>query len=266
MHMEKIKLHGGNITKLKNHMERNHEYYKNKVDKTRSHLNINICEYMTDEQVLERIKEHGVKNIRKESVGALNFVVTLPKDEKQVNLESWANDIIKATAKAMGLNTANLCGAEVHLDETSPHLHFAFIPLLKNKNDKLVLSADQIATRQKLLNLHDIVQAEMLSKGYTGIYVHNDETRGSRKDSLRQYEKAQDIIKKQSIIIQNQSKELDQYKEIIKQCSRTIDEQIRIQEELNDFDEIAKVYNRVKQDEIEKGEVTRRTRILEQRR
>lgn len=187
MHISKVK-NGGGWTQLKGHMERDHAYYKNNVDLSKSHQNITIRDYMTAEELQEHIKDSGVnRKIRPDAVVALNIVCTVPKEEEHYpgDMHDWGERVIQATCKSLGIDESHLAGAEVHMDETSPHVHFSLIPIVEDSSGNVKLSAKDILTKERLQHLHDDVQQYMRAYGYDGMYVNADkDVRGLSKESL----------------------------------------------------------------------------------
>lgn len=186
MHISKVK-NGGGWTQLKGHMERDHEFYKNNVDLSKSHQNITIKDYMTEQDILDHIRDAGVtRKIRSDAVVALNIVCTVPKEEEHYpgDLRDWGERVIQGTCRSLGVDLDHVAGAEIHVDETSPHIHFSLIPITEN-GGKVKLSAKDIVTQERLQHLHDDLQTYMHECGYTGQYVNADrDDRGLGKDAL----------------------------------------------------------------------------------
>lgn len=92
------------------------------------------------------------RKVRKDAVGMVSTVVTLPKDwptDLPVDdfftlVNQWARDYWKPQ---------RLIGSFVHLDETSPHMHIDTIPLVDGK-----LNANALMTRQKYRDAHTSLQ------------------------------------------------------------------------------------------------------------
>lgn len=123
------------------------------IDPTRSHLNYNLAAEIQPEPPLvfhkERIKEIYVHG--NASVTLVNWIVTapqtLPEEEHReffkACFDKWKNDYGKE----------NVVSAYVHLDETSPHMHFCFIPVVKT-DTREKLCAKEVITRNHLQKAH----------------------------------------------------------------------------------------------------------------
>lgn len=92
------------------------------------------------------------RKVRKDAVGMISTIVTLPRDwpaDQPVSLfftivHEWARDFWKPQ---------RLIGSFVHLDETTPHAHIDTIPLVDDK-----LNANKLMTRAVYRNAHDSLQ------------------------------------------------------------------------------------------------------------
>lgn len=207
MHITKIKLAGGDYTRLADHMERKHKFYKSDVDQAKSDQNIIIKAYERDLEGF--IKAQGVKRVRKDSVGALNLVCTVADGDKDYLHEHpeeytrWANTVIRSTLKTFGLKKDDILGAVIHLDEDkshkvsggNAHLQLSLAPLVREK-DRVRLSAKEITTKKAFKSLHDDLQKAMERQGFKGQYVSKDEeARGLGKESLEEYKKSMEVNK-----------------------------------------------------------------------
>ena len=199
MHMLKTKISGGSFQRLASERERELEHYKNYVDSDRSADNVVIKHYMQEKDLGDYARSQGVNRIRKDAVGSLDFVMTMPQNETiditdKAALTRWANDVITATCDAMSLDTRDLLGAVVHMDETTPHVHFSVMPLVRSQ-DGVTLSAKAIANKKALTKLHDRVSDYMRAHGYEGQYVNDEAHRGLGKESLETFKHDQEYAK-----------------------------------------------------------------------
>lgn len=197
MHMLKTKISGGSFQRLASERERQLEHYKNYVDSDRSADNVIIKHYI--QELDNYARSQGVNRIRKDAVGSLDFVMTMPQNETiditdKEALTRWANDVITATCDAMSLDTRDLLGAVVHMDETTPHVHFSLMPLVRSQ-DSVTLSAKTIANKKSLTKLHDRVSEYMRAHGYEGQYVNDEAHRGLGKESLETFKHDQEYKK-----------------------------------------------------------------------
>ena len=92
-------------------------------------------------------------------------VVTAPKDLPKERHGKFFSEIYHFLANRYGVdNRRNIISAYVHLDETTPHLHFSFVPLVqakakqKEKGYEYRLCAKEVVNRQDLQTLHTDMQ------------------------------------------------------------------------------------------------------------
>lgn len=147
----------GHLTK---HFERgkdiNGDYIKfgnQDIDTEKSDLNYNLApEHNQIEFIRQRCSE--VKCLNRKDVNVMcSWVVTAPKSLDQAEEKEFFKHTYNFLAKRYG--EKNVISAYVHLDEKSPHMHFAFVPVAldKNKGTEKV-SAKEVITRNDLQSFH----------------------------------------------------------------------------------------------------------------
>ncbi len=130
------------------------------IDPTRSHLNYNLVD--GDPYTMFRQRLDQLAFVKKKSTNVLcSWAVTCPKDlltdedlQKQFFQESF--DFL---AKRYGRQ--NVVSAFVHMDETTPHMHFKFIPAIKDKDGVERLNAKAVINRTELLKIHKEAEQHM---------------------------------------------------------------------------------------------------------
>jgi hypothetical protein len=108
----------------------------------------------------------------------------------------------------------NVVSAYVHKDENQPHMHFAFVPVVrdKKKND-LKVSAKECVTRNDLKNFHDKLSSHMKNIFGRDIGILNEATKEGNK-SIQELKresainKLNNIREKTKTVIDNAQKEL----------------------------------------------------------
>lgn len=83
----------------------------------------------------ERLKHVYQKPGQKKPVQSCDIVITLPKTEDPANMETFFNAAYDSLMKLYGQKD-NVIGCWVHLDESQPHMHFAFLPIAERKPSK----------------------------------------------------------------------------------------------------------------------------------
>lgn len=121
-----------------------HKYsYRNQsIDKTKTNLNyqVGIVRDSPDRFIEDAIASVDVKpRGGKKATNVLSdWVVTLPKNELLYGREAEFFEQVYLYLKSQ-LGEERIVGAYVHLDESQPHMHFAFIPIVQSPvmtNDK----------------------------------------------------------------------------------------------------------------------------------
>ena len=132
------------------------------IDLNRTEQNYNLAPSDGRSQ-LERFHDRmsEVYCLNRNDVNVLcSWVVTVPEDLPKEHEREFFERTYKFLEKKYG--EQNVVSAYVHKDETTPHLHFAFIPVVydKKKNREKV-SAKEVLTKVELKNFHQDLQKEM---------------------------------------------------------------------------------------------------------
>lgn len=128
--------------------------HNDKIDPARSCLNYNLAPNPQGNQneILKNRLEQ-VKVLKRKDVNVVcSWVVTLPKDFKGNQKEFF-----KATYRFLEekYKQENVISAYVHLDETTPHMHFLFVPVVLDKKKGIEkVSAKEVLTRTELQKFH----------------------------------------------------------------------------------------------------------------
>ncbi len=149
----------GNVKGLSIHLDRKTTNHSNKeIDVTKSHLNYDLCakDGDTNSRLNERLNQVHCLN-RKDVKVCATWVVTLPEslkeksaDDQQIFFEK-TYDFLKDRYGG----EQNVLSANVHNDETTPHMHFAFIPVVwDEKKQYEKVSAKEILNRKELQTFH----------------------------------------------------------------------------------------------------------------
>ena len=145
---------------LSKHFERgkdiNGDYIKfgnQDIDTEKSDLNYNLApEHNQIEFIRQRCSEVQCLN-RKDVNVMCSWVVTAPKNLDQAEEKAFFKHTYDFLANRYG--EKNVISAYVHLDEKSPHMHFAFVPVALDKNKGIEkVSAKEVITRNDLQSFH----------------------------------------------------------------------------------------------------------------
>lgn len=150
------------------------------IDPARSHLNYNLID--GDPYTMFRQRLDQLSFVKKKSTNVLcSWAVTCPKNlltdenlQKQFFQESF--DFL---AKRYGRQ--NVVSAFVHMDETTPHMHFKFIPAIKDKDGIERLNAKAVINRTELLKIHKEAEQHMNKVfGMDGLILNGATANGNK--------------------------------------------------------------------------------------
>ena len=134
-------------------------YRRPNIDPERTGLNYNLApdRGMTQvEFIQERIGSLDLKRApRKDAVRMCDCVVTLPESFDATRSREFFEAAYSFLSKRYG--EENVISAWVHMDEKTPHMHFAWVPVTPDGR----LSAKSVVTRNDLMRLHPEMQESM---------------------------------------------------------------------------------------------------------
>ena len=174
---------------------------------------------------------------RKDVNWLVSWVVTLPTDytgDEKVFFQETYNFLENRYGKE------NVVSAYVHLDETSPHIHFCFVPVIfDNKKQQFKVNAKKCIDKNELKYIHPQIQEYLEKKLQTKVSILNGATIEGNK-TIEQLKKETDIQQKAiTELVKNPSVEIK--KAVIEQMPEEQKDQIVEQE-------IEKVKEELKQD------------------
>ncbi|MCO7177204.1 MobV family relaxase [Sporolactobacillus kofuensis] len=159
-----------NLGGLQRHNQRETENHTNKDIKTElSYLNydlINAEKISYPEKIKERIAAGVETNraIRKDAVRVAGFIVSaspeLFKDKPENEMRSYFEQATEFFKNRYGAD--NVVYAQVHMDETTPHMHLGVVPITEDHK----LSAKRIFNRKELQNLQKDLPDYMQKQGF----------------------------------------------------------------------------------------------------
>lgn len=202
-HIEKFQQHAlGHMCK---HFERGRDsngepikYGNQNIDLTRSHLNYNLAPERENQYgfIMDRCKE--VYCLKRSDVNRMcSCIVTAPKDLKEEEHERF----FKATydflaARYGGKDAENVVSAYVHMDEGSPHIHFAFVPIHYDKSkERWAVSAKNVVNRQDLKTLHPDLERHVTKELGHDVHVLTGELSNRPNLTLPQYQEYKETLK-----------------------------------------------------------------------
>ena len=192
-----------------NRSDPNRTYKNQKIDHSKTYLNYNLApehKDMTDyEYMKKRCEEYKILK-RKDVNWLVSWVITMPTDYTG-NKAMFFKEAYNFMENKYGKD--NVVSAYVHLDETSPHMHFCFVPVVfDKKKQEYKVNAKQCINKTELKQIHPQMQEYLKSKLQTKVNILNGATAEGNKtiEQLKKEEK----IKKAAIkeLIKNPTEEI----------------------------------------------------------
>ena len=188
----------------------------------------------------------GIKP-RKNAVLAIEYLLTFsPEMKAEIDVKKWGEKNLEFFKK---IHHGMVLSADIHLDETTPHMHVVCIPLVKKtvrNEEKISLSArDFLGGRDKLQKLQtDYAEAMKpfgLRRGVRGSTAKHrpikkcySDVQKTLKNAVRNRKKVENIINNEDINFLNFRKKTEKFKKIIAE---------KIQNESMYLDQINKLKN-----------------------
>ena len=174
------KAKGTSDTTQSDHIER--KIIPKNADPTRTHLNRVLVEYPDgvhgrDEAIAHRLNTAGIKRkITHDQVRVVRMVLSgthedMMNIQEKGELDEWCSDSIQWLQATFGKD--NVVAAHLHMDEKTPHIHAAVVPIVtgerrkakkeqtdgkrkyRKKTNSVRLCADDLFNRQTLVAYHD---------------------------------------------------------------------------------------------------------------
>lgn len=183
-------------------------YGNQNIDLSRSNLNYNLAPERGNQYgfIMDRCKE--VYCLKRKDVNLMcSCVVTAPKDLPTEEHERFFQASYNFLADRYGgRNAENIISAYVHMDEGSPHLHFAFVPVCYDKSkERWTVSAKNVVTRQDLKTLHPDLERHVTRELGHDVHVLTGELSSRPNLTMPQYQEYQETLKR----LQNVQKALE---------------------------------------------------------
>jgi hypothetical protein len=168
--------------------DENGEYLKfgnQDIDTSRTHLNYNLAAAdqpgWQGDFVKKRCSEVKIQN-RADINVMCSWIVTAPKEIQPEETEKFFQEAYKFLSERYG--TENVISAHVHMDETTPHIHFAFVPVVRDKKkDILKVSAKEAIDKWELQRFHKDLSNHMESVFGRDIGILNEATKEGNRST-----------------------------------------------------------------------------------
>ena len=151
--------HRSGVTAILNHVKRIDNYSNKDIDTSRSKYNFSLTKNDPFEAYKHRLSE--VHCLNRANVNTLSsWCVTLPKGVKKEDQRKFFEETVNFLKNRYGEN--NCVSADIHYDETTPHLHYCFIPVVfDEKKQREKVDRKSIFTLKELKTFHNDLQSHI---------------------------------------------------------------------------------------------------------
>ena len=193
--MHYAKFNNGKISGLFLHTNRGiekpdtHSHSNEKIDPAKTHLNYDLkeragvspYEYYKKriEDIATETKERTGKKLRKDAVTLCGWVITAPKDLPKDSQSEFFLGVYDFFSRRYGSD--NVVTAVVHMDETTPHMHFQFTPIITRDGARRLCAAD-LETKKSLSAAHRDLQSVLEKKLDCSVNLLNGATNDGNKE------------------------------------------------------------------------------------
>lgn len=207
------------------------------ADPTKTHLNRVLVEYPDgvhgrDEAIAHRLNTAGIKRkITHDQVRVVRVVLSgthedMMNIQEKGKLDEWCSDSIQWLQATFGKD--NVVAAHLHMDEKTPHIHAAVVPIVtgerrkakkeqendkrkyRKKSDTVRLCADDLFNRQTLIAYHDNYARVMAKYGLQRGVRGSEARHTSTTQYYRDIKKKNDTLDVENKRLQEQKAEAEQ--------------------------------------------------------
>lgn len=191
-----------------------YEFGNQEIDTGKTHLNYNLAPERDGGQlgfIKQRTTE--VQCLKREDVNVMcSWVITAPKDLEENECNLFFREAYRfLNERYAGGSDKNVISAYVHMDEVSPHLHYAFVPVVHDKKKGIDKVSAKIAVdRLDLQTFHSDLERHMSKVFGREVGILNEATKEGNKsiDELKRgtaQEKVRELESQKTQIAENVS-------------------------------------------------------------
>ena len=234
------KYKSGNVFGLQKHNQRENENYSNMdIDKARTPLNYDLVN-QEDINYLKRVKtiieanRASERSIRKDATVYCECIISSDSAFFENLTEDKQKEFFKSSLDYLKnkIGEEFIISANVHLDETTPHMHVGFVPIIDNS-----LSAKKLIDRKFLREVQDQLPAYLKNLGF-------DIQRGI-KNSKRKHKDTKELKKELDREYENRCKDIKFVEEYKNKLERKIEQlEADLNQKTMEYDRITKILNK----------------------
>ena len=230
------KYKSGNVFGLQKHNQRENENYSNMdIDKARTPLNYDLIN-KANINYIKRVKTIIEKNraseraIRKDATVYCECIISSDSAFFENLTEDKQKEFFKSSLDYLKnkIGEEFIISANVHIDETTPHMHVGFVPIIENS-----LSAKKLIDRKFLREVQDQLPAYLKSLGF-------DIQRGI-ENSKRKHKDTKEFKKELDRELENKYKDINAIENYKNELEGKIEQlEARLNQKTIEYDNITK--------------------------
>lgn len=203
------------------HYDRSRQSKRENIDRAKTCENYNLAplrDCTQGEYIAERLKNVRIQN-RSDVNYICDWIITMPKDLDISKRDEFFHAVYDyCNNKYGGENGKNVVSAYVHLDESTPHMHFCFLPVVEDKRrgGEKLSSKIAVGGPKDLQKFHINLQKFCTDRLKTQVNILNDATRDGNK-SIADLKRgtAQEMVTNYNQLIKQARESLDKAKEVL---------------------------------------------------
>ena len=240
------KAKGSSDTVQSDHIER--RIIPKNADPTRTHLNRVLIEYPDgvhgrDEAIAHRLNTAGIRRkITHDQVRVVRVVLSgthedMMNIQEKGELDEWCSDSIQWLQATFGKD--NVVAAHLHMDEKTPHIHAAVVPVVtgerrkakkeqtdgkrkyRKKTNSVRLCADDLFNRQTLVAYHDNYARVMAKYGLQRGVRGSEARHTTTMQYYRDLKKKNEVLETETRLLQEKKTEAQEELRQVKAEIRT---------------------------------------------
>jgi len=234
------KYKAGNVFGLQKHNQRENENYTNNdIDKARTPLNYDLINkaninYTKKIKTIIEANRASQRAIRKDATVYCECIISSDSAFFEKITEDSQKEFFKGALDYLKnkIGEEFIISANVHLDETTPHMHVGFVPIIDNS-----LSAKKLIDRKFLRDVQDQLPAYLKNLGF-------DIQRGI-KNSKRKHKDTKELKKELDREYENRCRDINFVEDYKNKLERKIEQlEVDLNQKTIEYDNVTKILNK----------------------
>lgn len=219
--------HRGSVREILAHNSRSENYSNPDINPAHSHYNYSLSGHENDlAYYTDRLsKVHCMKRANVSTLSS--WVVTLPAGVKHGDQRLFFEETVNFLKARYGAE--NCVSADVHFDESTPHLHYTFIPVVFDaKKNREKVSRKELFTLKELYSFHEDLEKHLSEKLGYAVGIRTGKTRKNLSIRELKEKTAQNCTK----IVQNAKQEAGAILSTAEEEKRKIEQFFEVESEI----------------------------------